>query len=335
MASELKGQVLVDALCKGEAYLDKDLKPHWGTPVAPVPPDATGKCYECDADIPANKVCPSCNPATGKCGELVTVKPLDWRKYRNGDAEAVTPFGEIYTAYVNGYWRITRNGKAGKFIKATGGDDVDAAKAGAQADFDANVLQLVHSQAVELLAAERAENDEAYELGKRDGYSEAVQEIDLKTGGDGEYRYCTDHDPDRHTPDPASMIQRIAERFETLNTMESISEINEWKDRAEKAEADNAALTARVKELEETIRDDAIFARDQSHKLDDFADVLSKSETKRQALEAKLAAAERALEAIEDHAARCSTLSTHSTTALAYLKDIQDEARAALGGKPS
>ncbi|WP_192800866.1 Lar family restriction alleviation protein [Brucella tritici] len=52
-------------------------------------------------------------------------------------------------------------------------------------------------------------------------------------------------------------------------------------------------------------------------------------------LEAKLAAAEKALEAIEDHAARCFSLSTHSTIALAYLQDIQDEARAVLGGKPS
>lgn len=52
-------------------------------------------------------------------------------------------------------------------------------------------------------------------------------------------------------------------------------------------------------------------------------------------LQTKLAAAEKALEAIEDHATRCFSLSTHSTTALAYLKDIQDEARAALGGKPS
>lgn len=102
-------------------------------------------------------VAPVSPDATGKCGELVTVEPLEWRKYRNGDAEAVTPFGEIYTAYVNGYWRITRNGKAGKFIKATGGDDVDAAKAGAQADFDANVLQIVHSQAVELLAAKEGQ----------------------------------------------------------------------------------------------------------------------------------------------------------------------------------
>jgi len=101
-------------------------------------------------------------PAATDTG-LVTVLPLEWRKYRNGDAEAVTPFGEIYTAYVNGYWRITRNGKAGKFIKATGGDDVEAAKAGAQADFEANVLPLVRSQAEELLAAERAKYRDAME----------------------------------------------------------------------------------------------------------------------------------------------------------------------------
>lgn len=134
-----------------------------------VPRNANGLCNTClDEDAErlestrTTPVAPVSPDATGKCGELVTVKPLEWRKYRNGDAEAVTPFGEIYTAYVNGYWRITRNGKAGKFIKATGGDDVDAAKAGAQADFDANVLPLVRSQAVALLAAERAKADEYY-----------------------------------------------------------------------------------------------------------------------------------------------------------------------------
>lgn len=73
------------------------------------------------------------------------VKKLEWRKYRNGDAEAVTPFVEIYTAYVNGYWRITRNGKAGKFIKATGGDDVEAAKAAAQADYSARILSAIET----------------------------------------------------------------------------------------------------------------------------------------------------------------------------------------------
>lgn len=42
-----------------------------------------------------------------------------------------------------------------------------------------------------------AEDDETYEIGKRDGYEKAVQDIDLRTGGDGEYRYCTDHDLER------------------------------------------------------------------------------------------------------------------------------------------
>ncbi|GAA5664935.1 hypothetical protein Brsp07_03434 [Brucella sp. NBRC 14130] len=84
----------------------------------------------------------------------VGVKKLEWRKYRNGDAEAVTPFGEIYTAYVNGYWRITRNGKAGKFIKATGCEDVDAAKAGAQADYSARILSALEPSAARELALE-------------------------------------------------------------------------------------------------------------------------------------------------------------------------------------
>lgn len=63
--------------------------------------------------------------------------------------------------------------------------------------------------------------DEAYEIGKRDGYSEAVQEIDQLTGGDGEYRYCLGGgDPDRHTPGPVEMIRRIVDRFEVLNLLD-------------------------------------------------------------------------------------------------------------------
>lgn len=65
------------------------------------------------------------------------------------------------------------------------------------------------------------EFEEAYELGKRDGYEEAVQDIDQKTGGDGEYRYCLGMEDDpRHTPDPATMIQRIVDRFEILNLLD-------------------------------------------------------------------------------------------------------------------
>ncbi len=62
-------------------------------------------------------------------------------------------------------------------------------------------------------------DEELYEIGVREGYERAVQEIDQLTGGDGEYRYCTDRDPERHTPDAPSMIQRIVDRFETLNLL--------------------------------------------------------------------------------------------------------------------
>ncbi|MEN5249973.1 hypothetical protein [Brucella pseudintermedia] len=188
-----------------------------------------------------------------------------------------------------------------------------------------NCQPLVYrSQAVELLAAERAESDEAYELGKRDGYSEAVQEIDLKTGGDGEYRYCTDHDPDRHTPDPASMIQRIVERFETLNTMESISEINEWKKRAEKAEADNAAKDAQLER----------FRADRAYTVG-FTDG-------HDAAEAKLAAAEKALAFYADPSKWNDGYfksEDEGTVLRAYPSSIEndqgDKARAVLGGEPS
>ena len=57
-------------------------------------------------------------------------------------------------------------------------------------------------------------DEETYNTGKRDGYEQAVQDIDLLTGGDGEYRYCTNGNPERHTPDAAAMKARIAERFQ-------------------------------------------------------------------------------------------------------------------------
>jgi len=92
-----------------------------------------------------------------------------------------------------------------------------------------------------------SDDDETYEIGKRDGYSEAVQQIDQLTGGDGEYRYCTDRDPDRHTPGPAEMIQRIVDRFETLNLLrdaEKTGRDQEWGISAEPhvIQADHVAL---------------------------------------------------------------------------------------------
>lgn len=69
-------------------------------------------------------------------------------------------------------------------------------------------------------AAPGGGEDEAYELGKRDGYEEAVADIDVLTGGDGEYRFCTDHDPERHVPDVATMKAKIAERFAAIPASE-------------------------------------------------------------------------------------------------------------------
>jgi hypothetical protein len=60
-------------------------------------------------------------------------------------------------------------------------------------------------------------DDDAYELGKRDGYESAVQDIDMLTGGDGEYRYST-IGGERHCPDADSMKARIAERFNSQPT---------------------------------------------------------------------------------------------------------------------
>ncbi|EKF40874.1 hypothetical protein NA8A_18322 [Nitratireductor indicus C115] len=76
--------------------------------------------------------------AAGEEAGGVKVRALEWKRYRDGDADAVTPFGDVYTAYAGGYWRITERGKAGKFIRA--GFDTASAKAAAQADYERRVL---------------------------------------------------------------------------------------------------------------------------------------------------------------------------------------------------
>lgn len=52
----------------------------------------------------------------------------------------------------------------------------------------------------------------AHAIGVRDGYEQAVQTIDMLTGGDAEYRYCTIPD-EGHCPTPVEMIARIVERL--------------------------------------------------------------------------------------------------------------------------
>jgi hypothetical protein len=60
----------------------------------------------------------------------------------------------------------------------------------------------------------QVEEDEAYELGKQDGYSDAIQWVDQHTGGDGEYFASTI--PGRGCPGPVEMRERIVERFAAL-----------------------------------------------------------------------------------------------------------------------
>jgi len=60
-----------------------------------------------------------------------------------------------------------------------------------------------------------APDDETYKIGVDDGRTEMAREIDLATGGDGEFRYCMNGDPDRHCPDADAMKARIIARLAT------------------------------------------------------------------------------------------------------------------------
>ena len=57
-----------------------------------------------------------------------------------------------------------------------------------------------------------ARDDDAYAIGFQDGYEKAVQDIDLRTGGDGEYFASTL--PGRGCPDAGTMICRIVDRMQ-------------------------------------------------------------------------------------------------------------------------
>ena len=57
-----------------------------------------------------------------------------------------------------------------------------------------------------------ARDDDTYAIGFQDGYEKAVQDIDLRTGGDGEYFASTL--PGRGCPDAGTMICRIVDRMQ-------------------------------------------------------------------------------------------------------------------------
>lgn len=69
------------------------------------------------------------------------------------------------------------------------------------------------------------DDEETYEIGKRDGYESAVQDIDMRTGGDGEYFASTI--PGRGCPDAPTMMQNIVDRFEALRASPASGEKEE------------------------------------------------------------------------------------------------------------
>jgi nucleotide-binding universal stress UspA family protein len=62
--------------------------------------------------------------------------------------------------------------------------------------------------------------DEAYEIGVRDGYEDAIQDLDLATGGDGEFKGST---VPGETIDVPAMKARIIERFAAPTVSESVT----------------------------------------------------------------------------------------------------------------
>lgn len=54
--------------------------------------------------------------------------------------------------------------------------------------------------------------EEAYQIGKREGYEEALADVDRRTGGDGEYFASTI--PGRGCPDGHAMMAKVVDRFE-------------------------------------------------------------------------------------------------------------------------
>lgn len=71
--------------------------------------------------------------------------------------------------------------------------------------------------------AER-EEEEAHKIGIDEGRQEMAREIDLATGGDGEFRYCMNGDPDRHCPDAEAMKVRVLDRFAALTIQRAFEE---------------------------------------------------------------------------------------------------------------
>jgi hypothetical protein len=65
------------------------------------------------------------------------------------------------------------------------------------------------------------DENETYEIGKRDGYEEAMADAARAVNIDPEYRFSTD--PERNQPDPAALLVRITERIAALQASQTAS----------------------------------------------------------------------------------------------------------------
>ncbi|MGV1787320.1 MULTISPECIES: hypothetical protein [Agrobacterium] len=144
----------------------------------------------------------------------VAVKALEWDAREDGSHCGTSSIGHYHVFPGTGFSYDLCGPVGGRLSTHK---RLSEAKAAAQADYATRIRSALSAQVQDVSSDD---DEETYQIGVRDGYSQAVQEIDRLTGGDGEYRYCTDHDPERHTPGPAEMIQRIVDRFETLNLID-------------------------------------------------------------------------------------------------------------------
>lgn len=120
------------------------------------------------------------------------------------------------------------------------GPDFQAEKNGTHADWQ-TALDLYQPTVVlterNISRQPQAREEGDYDLGKRDGYEQAVQDIDLLTGGDGEYVFATDGGG---CPDTEAMKTRIVERFQAREDAQPVA----WLDAAQRKAVERAAMDA-------------------------------------------------------------------------------------------
>ena len=96
-----------------------------------------------------------------------------------------------------------------------------------ETDAAVGALYLIATRAVNAANGTDDGDEGVYQLGKRDGYMDAVQELDQETGGDGEFKGST---LPGGTVDVPVMFNRIVERFDALSAERArvIDEASTW-----------------------------------------------------------------------------------------------------------